>query len=113
MIASTSFLASSVTMSGGEVAVATRASLWMSKPEPLSGSAPVSRKGDRPTTAAIFPPLRSSALARPAELEVGESDLPLVLGAKPRRRREERRRAGGARGEELATSERHRAPSTP
>src|SRR5207237_10251396 len=32
--------------------------------------------------------------ARPAELEVGEADLPLVLGAKPRGRAEERRRAG-------------------
>ena len=68
MIASTSFFPNNVTMSGGAVAVTICVSFWRSSPYPFSVSALISKNVDVPTTAAIFLPLRSSTLARPASL---------------------------------------------
>ena len=68
MIASTSFLPSNVTMSGGEVAVTICVSFCRSNPYPFRVSALISKNVDVPTIAAILRPLRSSTLESPASL---------------------------------------------
>src|SRR2546426_11516633 len=89
MIASTSFFPNNVTMSGGAVAVTICVSFWRSSPYPFSVSALISKNVDVPTTAAIFLPLRSSTLARPASLRAPMAPstavaTPVTLGGRAR-----------------------------